>query len=440
MQKIIEELKNKRIVILGFGREGKSTYEFLRRNLGQINLDVIDENIDILSDENKIYYEDMNLNVIKTHEYIELLKEYDIIFKSPGISFKGVDISSFENKITSQLEMFLKHTDSLTIGVTGTKGKSTTSSLIYSIIKEQRENVYFLGNIGKPIFDEIDCINKNDIVILEISSHQAQYIKHSPHIGVLLNVFEEHLDHYNSYQEYINSKVNVLRFQKKGDFSILNLNDLLLMTNVQKAGLVSNIIMVDANKKENYSYFDFERDRGILGEHNNFNIMVSLEIIKILGLDLKIASDTIYKFKSLPHRLEKVGTIDGVTYYNDSIATIPEAAIMCIETLKKVNTIIIGGMDRGITYEPFASYLDECNVENIVCVYETGKKIKSMLEKLNTKKIVKYFDNLEQATKYAKKVTKKGTICVLSPAAASYGHFKNFEERGNAFKEYVNQK
>lgn len=436
MQEMIKELENKRIVILGFGREGKSTYEFLRKHLGDIVIDVIDENIDILSEENKEYYEDMNLNVIKTHEYLELLNEYDIIFKSPGISFKGVDISSFESKITSQLEMFLKYTDSLTIGITGTKGKSTTSSLIYSIIREQTENVHFLGNIGKPIFTEIDEISKNDIVAIEISSHQAQYIKHSPHIGVVLNVFEEHLDHYNSYEEYINSKINVLKYQTDKDFAIFNANDELLLKHVKNAHLKSNLISVNINQKEKYD-FDFNHERGILGEHNAFNIMVALEITKILNLDLKKAASTIYEFKSLPHRLEKVGTFNDVIYYNDSIATIPEAAIMCIETLKKVNTIIIGGMDRGIEYEEFAKYLNKCNVENIICVYETGKKILEMLENESTLKNVKYFDNLKDATFYAKKITKKGMICAMSPAAASYTHFKNFEDRGNKFKEYV---
>lgn len=437
MQEMIKELENKRIVILGFGREGKSTYEFLRKHLGDIVIDVIDENIDILSEDNKEYYEDMNLNVIKTHEYLELLNEYDIIFKSPGISFKGVDISSFESKITSQLEMFLKYTDSLTIGITGTKGKSTTSSLIYSIIREQTGNVHFLGNIGKPIFTEIDEISKNDIVVIEISSHQAQYIKHSPHIGVVLNVFEEHLDHYNSYEEYINSKVNVLRYQTKEDFAIFNANDELLLKHINSANLKSNLIPISIKQKEKYDFFDFNHERGILGEHNAFNIMVALEISKILNLDLKRATNTTYEFKSLPHRLEKVGTFDDVTYYNDSIATIPEAAIMCIETLKNVNTIIIGGMDRGIEYEEFAKYLNECNVENIICVYETGKKILNMLMDENTTKNVKYFDDLKDATFYAKKITKKGKICAMSPAAASYTHFKNFEDRGNKFKEYV---
>ena len=177
MQEILDEIKNKRIVILGFGREGKSTYEFIRKNFEDMVIDVIDENIDIFSEENKEYIEDMNLNIIKTSDYFEMLKTYDLIFKTPGISFKNYDISDIENKITSQLEMFLKYTKAYTIGITGTKGKSTTSSLIYEVIKSQNKPVHFLGNIGKPIFTEIESIKKDDIVVLEISSHQSQFIK-----------------------------------------------------------------------------------------------------------------------------------------------------------------------------------------------------------------------------------------------------------------------
>ena len=437
MQEILDEIKNKRIVILGFGREGKSTYEFIRKNFEDMVIDVIDENIDIFSEENKEYIEDMNLNIIKTSDYFEMLKTYDLIFKTPGISFKNYDISDIENKITSQLEMFLKYTKAYTIGITGTKGKSTTSSLIYEVIKSQNKPVHFLGNIGKPIFTEIESIKKDDIVVLEISSHQSQFIKKSPNIGVILNIYEEHLDHYKSFEEYILAKINVLKYQEKLDYAIFNINDKTLMEYINKTDLKSKKVKVDINAEQHYLEFDFNKERKLLGKHNNFNIMVVLEIARILKLDLSKAANTIYNFNPLPNRLENIGTFDNVTYYNDSICTIPEAAISCIETLKNVNTILIGGFDRGIEYEEFAKYLDKCQVENIICMYETGNKIFNMLKDLKTLKNIQYFSNLEKACQYAKKITKKNTICALSPAAASYGHFKNFEERGAYFKKYI---
>ena len=240
---IVNYLKDKKIVILGFGREGKSTYNFLRKHFEEKEIDVIDENIDINSEENKEYLEDMNLNVIKTSEYINMLNAYDLIFKTPGISFKGIDISSFANKITSQLDIFLKYFKEYVtiIGITGTKGKSTTSSMLYQVLNKAKNGVHFLGNIGRSIFCEIDEIKKGDTVVLEISSHQSQYIKNSPNIGVILNVFQEHLDHYNSYEEYIDAKINVIKFQAKEDFAIYIKNSSDLNKRLENVKLNSKI-------------------------------------------------------------------------------------------------------------------------------------------------------------------------------------------------------
>lgn len=439
MDEIINEIKNKKILILGFAREGKSTYEIIRKYLPNKELDVIDSGIDIQSKENQVILQDKHLNIIKVKDFLPYLDNYECIFKSPGISFKGIDTKSFKDKITSQLEMFLKYTKAITIGITGTKGKSTTSTLMYEIIKEQNSNVHFLGNIGKPIFTEIENIKDKDIVILEISSHQAEFIKYSPHIGVILNIFEEHLDHYNSFNDYINAKINVLRFQKKDDFALYNLDNKNLIDNLKNVKLKSKMIPISIEKKSQYLYFDFNKKRNIIGEHNAFNIMVVLEIANILKLDLKKACNIIYSFKGLPHRLENIGIYNGVTYYNDSISTIPEATIQCIKSLKDVNTVLIGGLDRGINYSNLIKFLADSDVKNILCMYSSGKKVYDELIKLSINKNIQYFDSLDDAVKIAKQITKKGTICALSPAAASYDHFKNFEERGKKFKELVNK-
>ena len=162
---------------------------------------------------------------ITGEEYLNDLEYYDVIMKSPGISFKDIDISKFKSKIYSQLELFLEHTKSFTIGVTGTKGKSTTSSLIYEMLMRQNKDAELLGNIGLPIFDEIEKINDDTIVVLEMSSHGLQYTDKSPNISILLNVFEEHLDHYKSFEEYRDAKFNIFNFQGKEDISIFNLEN-----------------------------------------------------------------------------------------------------------------------------------------------------------------------------------------------------------------------
>lgn len=440
-EEMLKDLKDKKIVILGFAREGKSTYEYLRSNFSEKEIDVIDENIDLSSAENKKYSEDINLNIIKTHEYFDLLKNYDYIFKTPGISFKGKDISKIESKITSELDMFLKYFKNkvTTIGITGTKGKSTTSSMLYKVLQDAKKNVHFLGNIGKPIFSNLENIKENDIVVLEISSHQSQYIKNSPNISVILNVFEEHLDHYNSYDEYINAKINIIKYQKNEDYSIYLNNSEDLDRRLKDIKLYSNISKLDLNSKNEFNYFDFNHERNLLGIHNEYNIMVVLRICEILNIDKEIVCKSIYEFLPLEHRLEKVGTFDEITYYNDSISTIPETAIACVNTLKDIDTLIIGGLDRGIDYSKFEEFLISCNVNNIVCMYSTGKKIYDNIKDLSNKNII-YKENLEEAVKIAKEITAKGKICAMSPAAASYGDFKSFEERGNIFKSLVTNK
>lgn len=438
---IVNYLKDKKIVILGFGREGKSTYNFLRKHFEEKEIDVIDENIDINSEENKEYLEDMNLNVIKTSEYINMLNAYDLIFKTPGISFKGIDISSFANKITSQLDIFLKYFKEYVtiIGITGTKGKSTTSSMLYQVLNKAKNGVHFLGNIGRSIFCEIDEIKKGDTVVLEISSHQSQYIKNSPNIGVILNVFQEHLDHYNSYEEYIDAKINVIKFQSKEDFAIYIKNSSDLNKRLENVKLNSKIINLDLNDKDKFSYFNFEHKRRLIGKHNEYNIMVVLKICEILGIDKNVACEEIYNFSPLEHRLENVGQYDGVFYYNDSISTIPETAIACVNTIRDVDTLIIGGLDRGIDYTNFEKFLIDSKLVNIICMYDTGRKIFDNIIGKTDKNVILVKD-IYEAVECAKKVTKKGRACAMSPAAASYGFFKNFEERGRIFKELVKRK
>ena len=444
IKKIVEFFEDKKIAILGFGLEGKSTYNFIRKYLPEIKLDVLDK----CRDAN---IEDEFTTFITGDEYLNNLESYDIIMKSPGISFKDIDISKFKNKIYSQLELFLEHTKSFTIGVTGTKGKSTTSSLIYEMLINQNKDAELLGNIGTPIFDEIEKIKDDTIVVLEMSSHGLQYTDKSPNISILLNVFEEHLDHYKSFEEYRDAKFNIFNFQREEDIAIFNLeNEEMKKKNYQYKqtdyGItINNIVNTNTKntiyKKADYIYFndnkiyDSKEERKLKGNHNLNDIMFVLAVSNILNLDLDKTVKTINEFNPLEHRLEFVGTFDSVDYYNDSIATIPEAAIESVKALENVNTLIVGGNDRGVNQESLIDFLAQSQVENVVCLPKTGEYIYDGLN--DTDKNVVKVENMEEAVKIAKEVTKKNTICLLSPAASSYGYFKNFKERGNIFKELV---
>lgn len=444
--KIIQELTGKKVLILGFGREGRSSYNFIKNN--NVNCELA------ISDMNEIKDEDIlnsNVKVFFGDNYLEAMKDYDIILKTPGISFKDIDITEVKDKITSQTEFFIKYGREKIIGVTGTKGKSTTSSLIYQMLKT-KYNVFLVGNIGLPAFDEMKEYDNVDYYIYELSSHQLEFVKHSPKYAILLNMFEEHLDHYKDYEGYKEAKRKIFKFQTNEDYYIYNEdqkeelnNDCILKQNqikVSKQAIDSDNYCTYNDEKIsgriNNKIFDIRiPENNINGKHNIFNIAVSVSISKLLGVDDDSVITAIKEFKTLPHRLENIGTYEGVTYIDDSISTIPEAVISAVSSIDNIDTVLIGGLDRGINYEKLIDYIAEGNINNVILMYDSGKRIYDSLSKRQCKCNAIYAENLEKGAELATKITEKNKICLLSPAAASYGYFKNFEERGDKFKEYI---
>ncbi len=445
IKKIVEKLQNKKIVILGFGREGESTYLFIRKYMGNVPLTIIDENSELQARE--ILKQDKNLTLFLTSDYFSLLENYDWIIKSPGFSFKNQDVRKIKDKITSQMELLLEvHRDKV-IGITGTKGKSTTSSLLYEIIKSQNENVVLVGNIGIPVFSVLEKCNNDTLFIMEMSSHQLEYLKVSPHIGVVLNLFEDHLDHAGSVEHYHNIKLHMFENQTKEDIMVYCGDNETLNEIVKQRKFKSKSIRIDLKgledslvfKKEHAIFFqneviyNEEEPRHLLGVHNLENIVVAIVVAELLCLNHEKVLSVVRNFQPLPYRLQNIGEKENVIYYVDTVATIPEATIDAIETLQNVNTLIFGGMDRGISYSKFIEYLNLSSIEHFICMPTTGFTIGKKL----SKEKVFYAKNLEEAVRIAKKVTKEKTICLLSPAASSYEQFKNYKEKAEKFKEYV---
>jgi len=443
---IVQEFENKHIAILGFGREGKSTYNFIKKHLTNYSITIIDKNDKIK--EEPLIKNETTINVITGDNYLNNLEKYDIIMKTPGISFKEIDISSFKDKINSQLQILLKYYKNNIIGITGTKGKSTTSSLIYNILKQNNKKTFLLGNIGTPIFDHIDEIEKDTTIVVEMSSHQLEFITSSPHIAVITNFYQDHLDHTNGLQDYYNCKLNITKYQTEKDYIIYYKGSKALTENI-KSFNKAKVLTVDFENtadiysdkeyiyKDNNIIYNCNDKRNLIGEHNLINIMLSLTVSNILSLDKTKTNIAINTFKPLEHRLENVGTYNNITYYNDSIATIPDATINGINALKNVNTLIFGGLDRGIDYNEFINYLLKCNIENLICMPTTGHTIATELIKRKSTKNIYLVNSLNEAVQKAKLVTKENTICLMSPAAASYEQFKNFEEKGNKYKELI---
>lgn len=449
LNNLLRYLDDKKILILGFGKEGVSTYKFIRKHFPDKIIYISDKKMT----NEEIIKKDINVNINFGDNYLDNLKDFDIIMKSPGISFANINIDSFKDKIKSELELFLEYMDVKTIGVTGSKGKSTTSSLIYEILKKEKKETLLLGNIGIPVFDLIDDITKDTIVVLEMSSHQLEYMNVSPNISILLNIYEEHLDHYKSLKEYAEAKINIGRFQNKDDYFIYNVDNKIIKECINEiedsnhikyeVSFEGNISNNNSNKvyiKDNYIYINEEKiynineKRNLIGDHNLNNIMFVLTVCKILNLNMENVKETISNFKGLEHRMEYVGKYDDIIFYNDSIATIPEATINSIKGLKNVDTLIFGGMDRGISYDEFIDFLNTGVINNLICMPDTGYKI---ADKLKCSSNIYKVETLEEAVELSKKVTKKNKICLLSPAAASYGFFKNFVEKGNIYKELV---
>ena len=405
---ILNRLRGKRILVLGFGREGRSTLRFLNKYLPEAEVAVADKN---------------EMEGVKHYgnQYLEAMYDYDIVIKTPGISLKDFDTKGVE--ITSQTDLFLSQFHGQTIGVTGTKGKSTTTSLIYHLLKSSGRDAILTGNIGIPCFDVMEDIKPESIVVYELSAHQLEYVHNSPHVGVLLNVFEEHLDHFGSMSRYTMAKLNIMRFMGEDDIAVIHES---LLDDAWRL-FVNNIV---------FSLFDIsdcvdESALPLKGEHNLLNVKAALLACYAYDeTDYREWVPYLYTFKPLEHRLEPVGTFNGLTFYNDSISTIPQATIEACKALGRVDFLLLGGFDRGIDYRPLAEYLKEHPVPYLLF---TGKAGERMLELMDGPALYRYH-NMEEAFAYIAQKAKAGDVCLLSPAASSYDQYKNFEERGAKFK------
>lgn len=427
-----ENLTGKKVLILGFGREGRSTLKYLDEISIDAELTVADNNEQSFANDSLIKAK--GIETISGSHYLDRIKKADIIIKSPGIPLNQEDFEIDPKSITSQTDLFLAVYKKQVTGVTGTKGKSTTSSLIAHILSSYYKDVLFGGNIGIPLFDLIEKITPQTKIVCELSSHQLQFVRHSPHVSILLNLFQEHLDHYKSYEDYQKAKFNIALFQDEDDYFIYNSEDPLINklietypVNGQKVNFSSELFkMLPADLQFN-----------LPGAHNRINASIAAAASAIQGVPSEAIIESISTFKPLEHRLQYVGSFGGRKFYNDSISTIPEAAIAAIESLKPVDTIILGGFDRGIDYTILVEYLKKGNVRNVVTTGPAGYRIFNVISEIEAIEELCHYDKFDAAVKKAIELTPKKGICLLSPAASSYNEFVNFEERGRRFVELV---
>jgi UDP-N-acetylmuramoylalanine--D-glutamate ligase len=421
LDKILDTLSQKKILILGYGREGRSSLQFIRTYLPDCVPGIADSNPNAF--ENPIKDELKNCKLFAGINYLDSIPLYDFIIKSPGISLLYIDTG--KAIISSQTDLFMMAYASQTIGITGTKGKSTTTSLIFHLLKESLFDCVLAGNIGIPCFEVIPTINYKTWVVFELSANQLQSIQHSPHIAVLLNVFEEHLDHFGTFEKYKEAKYNICKFQHIDDALVCHRDFLPEIRVAHEMLLQFPLGLLSEN----------ENKMPIKGAHNRLNIEAALLAVHAAGVDMEQAKLHLHSFRGLPHRLEIIGTYDGVTFINDSIATIPEATIAALDTFDNVDYLLLGGFDRGIEYNALIEYLLDNPVPNLLFTGKAGERMMKLLGKYTIESKIMTYDSMNEAFDIMRKNYKENSICLLSPAAASYDAYKNFEHRGDTFRQ-----
>lgn len=432
---IREKAKGKRIIILGFGLEGLSTLKYLlsqKEKFKEI----------IISDFNE---QVLNHSLIKEHQitcfvgdrYQKQIDKDDFIIKSPGIKLEA-HLQSMERH--SQTSLFLEKYQKKIIGITGTKGKSTTSTMMYQILKDQKKDAFLVGNIGQPAFDMIEKMKEDSWIVYELSAHQLQCVSHGPHYAILLNLMPEHLDFFQTTEKYYLAKCQIFNQQVQGSFRFIA-KSCEAFTN--KYGI---------RQKENFSKVEnlalYHHDQAILkendlqfllGHHHIENIQALVELVLFLGLDLSQALNSIRQFHPLAHRQELLGEKNGIRFINDSISTIPQSAIQAVKAIGKVDVLILGGLDRGVDYSELVAFLSKERFKKVYFLGKAGERVKKELldKQVEVQFEYSWNEKLQDIRNELLKI--KNSTVLLSPAAASYDAFKNFEERGDYFREVFSE-
>jgi len=419
--------KNKKIAVIGGGVEGISSEKYFKRKGADV----------IILDQKQ------------GKDYLQNLDKYDLIIRSPGV--KPQLLQKYKH-VTSQTKLFFQLCPAKIIGVTGTKGKGTTSALIYEMLKKQGFDAYLGGNIGFPPAEFLDKLNVHSIVVLEMSSFQLIDIEKSPHIAVMLMTTSEHLNWHSSLEEYINAKRNILKFQKEEDFAVINKDYVTSReSDIETNGQIYYISAIDEVQKgcfikENAVWIsDNDLEEKVIntseillpGAHNLENVCAASMAAKLAGVEIHNIAQVLRTFRGLEHRLELIAEVNGVKYYDDSFSTTPETAIAAINAFKNPEILILGGSSKNSNFKDLGETISKAqNIKAIIGIGVEWARIKAQSKIQNPKFIiVEGADSMEKIVAAAAKLAAPGDVVLLTPACASFDMFKNYKDRGNQFKE-----
>lgn len=429
------DFKNKKIAVIGEGIEGKASFEYLKSKGAEV--DILDQ--------------------AQGANYLDNLDHFDLIVRSPGVKISDIvnGQSSIVNKLTSQTKLFFELAPTKNIiGVTGTKGKGTTSTLIYEMLKAAGFDAYLGGNIGVPPFEFIDKLTPTSWVVLEMSSFQLQDLTVSPHIAVMLMVTSEHLDYHKTVEEYIDAKRNILSHQLSDDFAVINRdypasNESDIYTEgkvyfvsrereVEEGCFALGNQIILRSKGNDLPVID-TRELQLKGDHNHENACAAVMAAYLAGVRVSTITEVLKSFKGLEYRLESIGIVNLVEYFNDSFSTTPETAIAAIKSFKNPEILILGGSSKNSDFTELGETIS--NAENIRAIIGIGEEWARIKEQIKNPKsefaLIEGAHDMQTIVAAASKIAQPGDVVILTPACASFGMFKNYKDRGNQFKEEV---
>lgn len=446
-----EFIKGKKVGVVGIGVSNIPLIHFLVKL--QAGVTAFDKKTYSLLGKIATDFEEEGVKLVLGEDYLDDLTGFDVIFKTPSMRVDNSALLKAKKEgtyITSEMEEFIKYCPAKTYGVTGSDGKTTTTTIIYNILKKEGYKTWVGGNIGTPLFANIEEITKDDKVVLELSSFQLMTMTVSTDVAIVTNLSMNHLDIHKDMEEYINAKKNVFKYQRDGDLVVLN-KDNALTYELRKEVKGKVKYFSTCEKLEDGAYFQSDK----LFVMNK--VVCNLEEIKLKGMhnvqnlltafcatqdEATVASmrEVATTFMGVSHRGEFVREVDGVKYYNDSIASTPTRTIASLKAFEKPVILIAGGYDKKIPFEPLAEEA-YTNIKTLILVGDTKYKIKEVFENaFKENKIpleIILAENFSEAIFTAKSVAKPGDIVTLSPACASFDMFQNFEVRGNKYKEIV---
>ena len=449
-------IRFRKVAIVGLGVSNLPLMEYLYEK--KANVTVFDErDIDSISKDIMDKITTYGFGFHFGEDALKNLKGFNVIFRSPSCLPTRKELVDEANNgaiVTTEVELLMKMCPCKIVGVTGSDGKTTTTSLINAILKKAGYNTFLGGNIGTPLFTKLSDMKPEDILVLELSSFQLMGMEISPDIAVITNITPNHLNIHKDYEEYIEAKKNIFKYQDEKGVLVLNYDNE-ITRNCEKEANGKVIFFSSKNKLDNGYIVDEDvikecedkirkhilnvEDVILRGNHNYQNIATAIAATSSL-VDIDTIVEAVKEFKPVEHRIEFIRELDGVKWYNDSASSSPSRTLSGINAFKEDIILIAGGYDKNLDYTPLAKPIIE-KVKSLILIGQTSGKIfdavKLELEKENKEIDIHMCESLEETIKHAKKVAKPGQVVLFSPASASFDMFKNFADRGNQFKELV---